>query len=185
MLLDHPIGLACLYMDDGSLIINSSTKDNISIYIFPQIILYTLNFSKEENIILKNHIKNTFNIEFSLKKRPDGKNYALQLNKRNELMKFINIVKPFVEEINCMKYKVDINKRLENKKSELEASKLYSKISVASLNVSDNTYSTRDEKLIIYMKNNKFTDKEISQKINRPYWGLVDKIRRMKKESKL
>ncbi|MCH3964289.1 MAG: hypothetical protein LKE46_08420 [Clostridium sp.] len=62
LLLDHPLGLACLYMDDGSLIIDSSKKKNGSIYIFPRYIfpsiyIYTLNFSRDENLILQSHIK--------------------------------------------------------------------------------------------------------------------------------
>ncbi|AJA47854.1 LAGLIDADG DNA endonuclease family [Clostridium pasteurianum DSM 525 = ATCC 6013] len=52
LLLDHPIGLACLYMDDGSLVIDSSKRKNGSIYIFPRISIYTLNFSEDENILL-------------------------------------------------------------------------------------------------------------------------------------
>lgn len=34
LLLDHSIELACLYMDDGSLVIDSSKRKNGSIYIF-------------------------------------------------------------------------------------------------------------------------------------------------------
>lgn len=56
----------------------------------------TLNFSEDENILLKNHIKKTFNINMKLKKRKDGKNFLLGINKRDEIIKFINIVKPFV-----------------------------------------------------------------------------------------
>lgn len=53
LLLDHPIGLACLYMDDGSLVIDSSRRKNSSIYIFARISIYTLNFSEDENVLLK------------------------------------------------------------------------------------------------------------------------------------
>ncbi|MDF2877499.1 MAG: endonuclease family [Clostridia bacterium] len=68
LLLDHPIGLAYLYMNDGSLVIDSSKRKNGSIYIFPRISIYTLNFSEDENILLRNHIKKTFNIDTKLKK---------------------------------------------------------------------------------------------------------------------
>jgi hypothetical protein len=32
-----------------------------------------------------------------LKRRPDGSNYILEIGKRNELMKFIDLVKLYVE----------------------------------------------------------------------------------------
>ena len=51
--LNHPIGLACLFMDDESLVINNYKKGN-TITITPQIALYTQNFTKNENILLKN-----------------------------------------------------------------------------------------------------------------------------------
>ena len=48
-LLNHPIGLACLYMDDGSLIINSY-RNSKNITLFPQIVLCSQSFTKEENL---------------------------------------------------------------------------------------------------------------------------------------
>lgn len=54
-LLNHPIGLACLYMDDGTLVIDSSSGNGKK-YLFPRIGIYTLCFSLEENILLKEHI---------------------------------------------------------------------------------------------------------------------------------
>jgi len=185
-LLDHSIGLACLYMDDGSLVLNTSiNKTGNKIYITPRIYLYSLNFTKEENIILKNHIKEQFDIEFMLKRRPDGKNYILEIGKRNELMKFIDLVKPYVVQIPCMTYKVDITKRLEDKKRELEKTYPNKKIIKASLKVMDNTYSKEEELSIIDLKRKGVTDKEISNRLNRTYWGIVDKIRRLRKEGRL
>ena len=114
-LLDHPIGLACLFMDDGSLVINNYKKsDNITIY--PQIFLYSQNFTKEENILLKDHLKRTFKIKFSLAQIKNGTNYILKINKRNDINYFIDVIQPYVEQIPCMKYKVDIkNKLIETK----------------------------------------------------------------------
>ncbi|MDV3426223.1 MAG: endonuclease, partial [Bacillota bacterium] len=45
-LLNHPIGLACLYMDDGTLMISAS-KSKGAIRIHPTIGISTLSFSKE------------------------------------------------------------------------------------------------------------------------------------------
>jgi len=119
LLLDHPIGLACLYMDDDSLVIDSSKRKNGSIYIFPRIYIYTLNFSKDENIILQNHISKIFNIHTKLKERKDGKRFLLEINKRNEIIKFINTISPFIEEIPCMHYKIKIKKRFQDKRLRL------------------------------------------------------------------
>jgi len=118
-LLDHPIGLACLFMDDGSLVINNYKQGN-NIILFPQIILYTQSFTKEENLLLKEHIKKTFNIDFNLSIRKDGTNYILKINKRNEVYSFINLVKPYVSQIPCMKYKVDVDNKLIETKCKYE-----------------------------------------------------------------
>jgi hypothetical protein len=119
ILLNHPIGLACLYMDDGSLVIDSSKRKNGSIYIFPRISIYTLNFSKYENSILQNYISKTFNVNTKLKERKDGKHFLLEINRRNDIVSFINTVSPFVEEIPCMHYKIRLKERFENKRLKL------------------------------------------------------------------
>ncbi|UZW16011.1 hypothetical protein OSC52_09400 [Clostridium pasteurianum] len=184
LLLDHPIGLSCLYMDDGSLVIDSSKRKNGSIYIFPRISIYTLNFSEDENILLKNHIKKTFNIDTKLKKRKDGKNFLLEINKRDEIIKFINIVKPFVQEISCMHYKIKLKERFESKRTKL-LKYGYKNINDWAETVLKNGYSQEDENFIINSKLTGLTDKEIASALNRSYWGVVDKIRRLKIESKL
>ena len=183
-LLNHPIGLACLYMDDGTLVIDSSKSPN-KICVFPRITIYSLSFTKEENIILMNHIKETFKINFILKYHPDGHNYCLQLNKISEIMKFMNIVSPFVNEIECMKYKINIESRLNIKVAELEQLYPIKKIYKSRLTTFDVSYSDDDENLIIQMKKEGFTDKRIAKEFNRTYWGIVDKIRRLRKENKL
>lgn len=178
-LLDHPIGLACLYMDDGTLVINPSKKRG-KIYLSPHISIYTLNFTKSENELLIKHIKDTFGITFILKKRPDGNHYILQLNKRNELMKFIDIVKKYVLEIPCMHYKVNVLDRLKEKQSELIEKYPEKEIIICSLKIKDNSYTKEEEKLIVEMKSKGRTYKEIADTLGRSYWGITDKIRRMK-----
>ncbi|OHW61565.1 LAGLIDADG DNA endonuclease family protein [Andreesenia angusta] len=183
-LLDHPVGLACLYMDDGTLVMDTSRKKS-SIYTFPRISIYTLCFSKHENQLLADHIEKVFKVDFKLKKHPDGKNYLLELNKAREVVKFIEIVKPYVNEVDCMKYKVTLEARLEAKLLDLKRSHPDKSITKSSLSPIDKTYSAEDEELIISMKQSGCTDKEIAYALGRSYWGLVDKIRRMKKEGKM
>lgn len=45
-------------------------------------------FTREENVILRDHINNTFNFDLILKKRPDGNNYVLAIYKQNDIVKF-------------------------------------------------------------------------------------------------
>ena len=182
-MLDHPIGLACLYMDDGTLVMDTAKKVD-RICVFPRITIYTLNFTKDENTILLNHIKNTFKVTFILKRHPDGHNYCLQLNKVSEIMKFIDIVAPFVNQIECMTYKINVKDRLSTKAEELKYLYPSKKVYPSTLNRVDTSYSSQDEIKIIDMKNCGVTDKEIALKFNRSYWGMVDKIRRLRKANK-
>ncbi len=183
-LLDHPVGLACLYMDDGTLVMDTAKKPD-RICVFPRITIYTLNFTKEENILLINHIKKIFEVNFILKRHPDGHNYCLQLNKAFEILTFIKIVTPFVNEIECMKYKIDVKSRLDLKSEELEVLYPNKNIYRSKLSAVDNSYSAEDEIKIIDMKNRRFKDKEISVELDRSYWSIVDKIRRLRKENRL
>ena len=184
LLLDHPIGLACLYMDDGSLVIDSSKRKNGSIYIFPRIYIYTLNFSKDENIILKNHIAKKFNIYTKLKKRKDGKHYILEINKKNEIIKFINTVNPLVEQIPCMHYKMKLRERFEEKRLTL-INQGYKNINNWSENITQNKYSKDEENFIIISKQAGISDRKIASHLGRNYWGIVDKVRRLKLQNRI
>ena len=184
ILLNHPIGLACLYMDDGSLVIDSSKRKNGSIYIFPRISIYTLNFSKYENSILQNYISKTFNVNIKLKERKDGKHFLLEINKRNDIVKFINTVSPFVDEIPCMYYKIRLKERFENKQLEL-IDKGYKNINSWSENITENNYSKDEENFIIASKHAGTSDKQIAAILGRSYWGIVDKVRRLKVQNKI
>lgn len=181
-LLSHAIGLACLYMDDGTLVIDSSIRKDGK-YIFPRIAIYTLSFSKEENIILIEHIKQFFNIQFKLKTRPDGKKYIIELNKYKEVVKFIDLIKPYVSQIPCMNYKINLQDRLEKKINLLLKEKI--NVKIANLNYKENKYSDQDEIIIIQLKNQGATDKQIATLLDRSYWGVVDKIKRLRIENKL
>lgn len=183
-LITHPIALACLYMDDGTLVMDINTKKN-NIYIFPRIAIYTLCFTKEENQILINHIKKVFDINFKLKYSPYGKNYLLELNKRNEIKKFIDLVKPYVCEVDSMLYKIDLENRLKKQYDVLSKKYPLKNIIISSLTVENNNYSLEDEKLIIKLKQNNVKDREIATILNRSYYGLTDKIRRLRKEGSL
>lgn len=183
-ILDHPIGLACLFMDDGSLIIDSFRKKN-NIYLFPRIYFYTQSFSFEENLLLKQHLENTFNVHFNLKNWKDGKKAILEISKRDDLNSFIEIVKPYVEKIECMKYKVDIENKTKETKKRYIAKFPDKKIILSSINIENNSYSSEDESKIIKMYKQGYPYTKIANALNRTYYGLYDKVRRMKNEGKI
>lgn len=54
-MLNHPIGLAYLFMDNESLVINNYKKSN-SVTLFPQILLYSQSFTLENNLMLMDFI---------------------------------------------------------------------------------------------------------------------------------
>lgn len=182
-LLDHPIGLTCMYLDDGSLVMDFYTRPN-KVQIFPRVSLYTQCFSYEENILLKNHILDLFNISFKIKKRPDGKKYSLEINERNMIYKFIQLIKPYVNDIPCMNYKVDVEKRLIETKLRLESSNKYmhKKVLTSPITVENNSYSDDEVDKIIKLKNQGYSYRQIADQLDRSYWGIYDKIRRHKKE---
>lgn len=178
-MLNHPIGLACLFMDDGSLVINNYKKSN-SITLFPQILLYSQSFTLEENIMLQEHLNKTFNIEFKLSKRKDGSNYILKINKRNEVYRFLEIVKPYVNEIPSMRYKIDVESKLIDTHKEYVEKCKDKIIKISNSEAFDNTYSNEEETRIIEMINDGISYKDIAESLGRTYYGLYDKVRRMR-----
>lgn len=183
-MLDHPIGLSCLYLDDGTLMVDVNRKKDY-IYIFPKIGLTTLCFSKDECSILINRILEVFNIKFRLNPHPDGQGYTLVCSTIDNVYKFFNVVQPYCESLKTMRYKWDIDYRLNLKREELLPKNPNSKITIASLDGSAPRYTPEDESLIIDSKKSGKTDKEIAQILNRSYLGVVDKIRRLRQAGKL
>lgn len=172
--LNHPIGLMCLYFDDGSLVIDSYKRKN-GLHLFPRIYLYTQSFTLEENILLKEHIFSTFNVQFKLKNVKNGSGTCLYLNKRNELMKFIDLIKPYAKDIPCMAYKINLEKRLKDKAKTLEETCI-----IDSMTVEAKPYTKAEEEQLLLLRKSGYTYKEIASILNRSYYGLVDKYRRLK-----
>ena len=180
-LLNHPIGLTCLYLDDGTLMINVSNKNN-NIYITPTIGISTLCFSKKECEIIKNHLSSLFGLHFRLNPHPSGKGYSLVCSTLDSVYKFFSLIQPYCKDIISLRYKWDIEYRIQIKYNELR--KIYPdnyKIRISNTSDIPERYSSEDEKKIISMKKRGYTDQEIANDLNRTYWGIVDKIRRIRK----
>lgn len=179
--LKHPIGLMCLYLDDGTLMINVQKKNN-NIYITPSVGLSTLCFTKTECRMLKEHFITTFGIEFRISPHPAGLGSTMVCSKLDYVEKFFRLIYPYCQEIQSMRYKWDVEYRVQSKYRQL--TRQYPNgynIRISSMRGIPPRYSPEEEKTIIRMKRHGNTDKEIANALDRPYWGIVDKIRRMKK----
>lgn len=73
--------------------------------------------------MLLEHIKDTFGVQFKLANIPNGSGYHLKVGKNQEIKKFLDIVRPYINEIPSMRYKSDIDKKLNNTK--IRYSKIY------------------------------------------------------------
>ncbi len=185
-LLTHPIGLACLYLDDGTLMISAQCRRYNNVYITPSIGLATMCFSGDECEILKQHILDKFSIEFKVKKYPSTKGYILVCQKIDDVYKFYETIHPFCCSIKSMRYKWDIEYRLAQeyfKQKQKYGCEYNIRISHTD-DISPN-YSPNEEAKMIQMKKDGFSDREIAQSIGRTYWGVVDKLRRIRQAGKL
>ena len=85
------LGIALWFMDDGY----NDPKRNL-------INLATQSFTLEENQIIQKWFLNKWNIEFKIYRRKDK--YFLVTYK--DAKKFKELVKPFIEKLECMRYKI-------------------------------------------------------------------------------
>lgn len=157
-----------------------------NVYITPSIGLATMCFSGDECEILKQHILDKFSIEFKVKKYPSTKGYNLVCQKIDDVYKFYETIHPFCCSIKSMRYKWDIEYRLAQeyfKQKQKYGCEYNIRISHTD-DISPN-YSPNEEAKMIQMKKDGFSDREIAQSIGRTYWGVVDKLRRIRQAGKL
>jgi len=95
------LGLALWFMDDGSLIPHSFKK-NGGIRAL-KLRLHTSSFNYNEHVIMKEYFDN-IDIDFNI--TPDKKYFCLSAGKMGSIYNFISRIKPFVELVDCMKYKI-------------------------------------------------------------------------------
>lgn len=174
-MLNEAVGLACLYMDDGTLVVSKSMRKNVTIH--PSISLYTLGFTEKENVILRDHLFKTFNVDLYIKKYPDGKGFILTTGKMSEIINFLYIIKPYVSQIESMEYKWNFEKRLQE---------VYdSDNSVKKKDINDRRftrYTDSEVETLIKLKKGGTTDKRIAEVVGKSYWGVVWKIRDLRKK---
>ena len=107
----------------------------------------------------------------------------LEINRREEVIGLLNLIKPYVLEIPEMSYKVDVVRRLRL------ASQKYAErgflVNIAPLEKADVAYTSEETDKIVYLKRSGLTDREIAAYVGRSYWGIVDKIRRLRQNGQL
>lgn len=182
----HPLFLATLYLDDGSLTISYTYNKNKNIvYCQPSIILYTLNFTKKENERLANHLNIMFKTSFVVSKHPDGNQHLLKLNKQSEVAHLLKVIEPYVADIPSMHYKTNITENVR-----LKMNHIYKKfndnvtIKLSSSN-RRRPYSKEEINKMINLKKRGKTDKEIAMAVNRTYWSVVYKCKELRKKGVL
>lgn len=96
------LGWAIIYMDDGSLIKRRNKQGKIHSY---ELYINT-GVSFEENQVYQTYFKEVHNINFSINKNKNV--YRLRCGTK-EARRFIQLVKPYVDQVLCMQYKIDID----------------------------------------------------------------------------
>lgn len=179
-LCSSPYFLATLFLDDGSLSI-SVQKNDIKklIYLTPHIYLYLQCFSLEDLIKLQAHIYSRFFVGLKISKRPDGFGYVLKTTKVSETLKFLQIVLAVSSNCPSMFYKTDWSFRFENETQKYKESHPEYEV-VASSSERSKNYSDAECNIIRTMKNDGYTDKQISEKLGRSYWSVVYKWREIR-----
>jgi|GEM_PF-475601 len=182
----HPIFLFTLYLDDGSLTISYSyNATSQTVYCHPRITLYTLNFTRNENVKLASHLNLTFGTNFVVSNHPDGKGSLLRINKEKDVTKLLNIIRPFVAEITSMKYKTCLVENIKRKNTNIK--KKFGDNVKIKISSSDRKkmYSNEEINKITKMKNAGYTDQQIANLLGRSYWSVVYKISELRKEGLL
>lgn len=95
-----PLALAVWYMDDGSMYYTYDDSRKTGGF---SVSLATNGFSSEINDILVEVLKDKYGV--CARKQPANNSYYLSLCKKNDIIKFIDIVSPYI--VPSMKYKVD------------------------------------------------------------------------------
>jgi len=103
-----PLSIAIWYMDDGSL---HTYKRGESVY--RTLSLHTDGFTKDECIMISNYFLDKYNIKFNVNhnsttSKDKDYGYKLRCHKKEDINRFIDIVKFFVEDVKCMNYKLPL-----------------------------------------------------------------------------
>lgn len=180
-----PHFLAVLYMDDGSLSItpriNHRTK---KVYLTPQIYLYLQSFKTEDLILLKQHVKEIFNIELKLAKRNDGYGTILRTTSVDQTFAFLNKIKKISLDCTSMWYKTNWEYRLENEREKWRNIHPGYNVVITS-SERNKKYTQQEIEMLMELKNLGLTDQKISEIMSRSYWSVVYKLSELRRSNLL
>lgn len=111
-----PIGLAVWYMDDGNLAYQKD-RNYPDVIASRNVTLHIQGFDEESQNNIVWYFQKVLNIEVKLHKARDK--FKLWMNTKNSIS-FLKIVAPYVNLVECMKYKIDL--KYKTKKIELVSS---------------------------------------------------------------
>lgn len=97
-----PLGIAVWYMDDGNLGYRKNPNGSIK---SRNVALHIQGFDYQSQINIMEYFKETWGIETKLHK--DRDHFRLWINTPNSI-KFLKIVAPYVNLVDCMRYKIDL-----------------------------------------------------------------------------
>jgi DNA-binding transcriptional regulator WhiA len=97
-----PIGLSVWYMDDGNLAYRKNSNGSIK---SRNVTLHIQGFDKQSQLNIVQYFQESWGIESRLHKSRDK--YKLWMNTPNSI-KFLKIVAPYVNMVECMRYKIDL-----------------------------------------------------------------------------
>ncbi|WP_197187453.1 hypothetical protein [Brevibacillus agri] len=169
----HPLFLATLYLDDGSLIL-SKRKTPSMLVLHPTIVIYTQCFTHDENEMLKSHINNTFDTNFVVASRPDGHGFILKLNKEHEVQHFLRIIQPVTDDLPSMKYKTCLHERLKLEQRNKTGSNVQVRLTSSERK---RNYSEEEINCLLELHQKGMTWSEIATALNRTYWSVIQKAR--------
>jgi hypothetical protein len=178
----HALFLAILYMDDGSLSISHRINHNLKkIYLLPHIYLYLQCYTSKDLTVLKNHIKEIFDIELHLASRMDGYGTILKTTSVKESFCFLNTIIEVVQGCPSMFYKTNWDYRLPQETKKWSTIYPEYEIVVSSSNRWKN-YTDGEINKLVFLKKSGLTDKEIATLLGRSYWSVVNKLSELRKE---
>jgi LAGLIDADG DNA endonuclease family len=175
-----PYLLAALYLDDGSLSISKIINHrNKKIYLTPHIFLSLQNYTKEELELLKQHILESFQINFKLNKRRDGHGYILRGTSTDLTYNFLNLLSPITLACESMYYKSNWEWRLKQEEQKFLEQYPNYQIIASSSNRFKN-YTAEELRKIIFLKKSGVNDIEIANTLGRSYWSVISKLRELR-----
>lgn len=101
-LLLTPLTMAVWLMDDGAL---GFSKQRSGGKVCPKITFHTNGFEREDVEFLCGLLKRDYDVKSSISKRGE-----IEIGGRIQVPKIVNAVKPFVEQVSCMMYKIDLRR---------------------------------------------------------------------------